>query len=406
MTEEMAMKAACWECGNMVKDRILYACPVCGGTLLHRYEQNVGQLRDDSGQGVWRYHSLLPTVPEASRLYLGEGQTPLISSRFLYRQLGGAELYFKYEGGNPTGSYKDRIAAVGLSWALANRRVACIGTTSGNAGAAVAAYAARAGIPYHLYVLEHMAEAKLAQVLAYGANVRKVAGFGTDPAVGDRVFHHILTSSVQYGWEMMITAFRYNPYAMEGVKTISYELKEQLGEIPSRVFVPTGGAGLFVGIWKGFAELKERGLTWKVPEIVAVQSEGCSNIAKAFESGKPVPVHGASTSLISGLQVPNPPDGALSLGIMARGDGSALAVSDEEIWEAQQLLAEKEGLLVEPAGAASVAGLLRAARRQPFGPGERIVCILSGSGLKDGKQLESMVKGREVPLLQSDTLNG
>ncbi|MDF2715045.1 MAG: thrC 1 [Paenibacillus sp.] len=400
------MEATCWDCGRTVIDTRSYACPDCGGTIMLRYEGvRPDSIKDDSQPGLWKYRRLLPDIPESCRLYLGEGSTPLVPSRRIAKRLKVGELYFKLEGGNPTGSYKDRIAAIGVSWALANGRAACVGTTSGNAGAAFAAYAAGAGLPYHLFVLEHMAEAKLAQVLAYGAIVRKVKGFGTYPEVGDRVFARIMESVREYDWESTITAFRYNPYAMEGVKTISFELAEQLRGAPTSVYSPAGGAGLYVGIWKGFEELSQIGAIPCKPHMVAVQSAGCSNIVRAFAAGERVPSPGPSTSQISGLQVPNPPDGSAALAIMARGDGSALAVDDEEIWEAQRLLAEEEGIFCEPAAATALAGLIRAAKEKGGMESERAVCVISGVGFKDGKRLLDMVSHKRVPLLEADSLD-
>jgi threonine synthase len=328
----------------------------------------------------------------------------LVRSRKIAKRLNVGELYFKLEGANPTGSYKDRIAAIGVSWALANHRPACIGTTSGNAGAAYAAYAAVADLPYHLFVLEHMAEAKLAQVLAYGAAVRKVKGFGTYSEVGDRVFAHILNEVRDKNWESTITAFRCNPYAMEGVKTIAFELAEQLGGPPTAVYSPVGGAGLYVGIWRGFDDLHRLGAIAHKPHMTAVQSAGCSNVVRAYQAGERVPAPGDSTSLISGLQVPNPPDGSVALDIMARGEGSAIAVADEEIWEAQRMLAEEEGIFCEPAAATALAGLIRASR-EGAQRAERVVCIVSGTGFKDGKRLLEMVAHKTVPLLESDRLD-
>ncbi|GAA3409141.1 pyridoxal-phosphate dependent enzyme [Paenibacillus hodogayensis] len=400
------MEAYCWTCGRTVTDPRLYACPDDGGMLMIRYpDVRADGWKDGSQPGLWQYGRLLPDIPAEHRLYLGEGGTPLIRSRRIAKRLNVGELYFKLEGANPTGSYKDRIAAIGVSWALANGRRACIGTTSGNAGAAFAAYAAAAGLPYHLFVLEHMAEAKLAQVLAYGAMVRKVKGFGTYAEVGDKVFARIVEAVREYDWESTITAFRFNPYAMEGVKTISFELAEQLGEAPTAVYAPAGGAGLYVGIWKGFEELHGLGAIARKPQMVAVQSEGCSNIVRAYENGERTPAPGASTSLISGLQVPNPPDGSAALDIMARGDGTALSVPDADIWEAQRMLAEEEGVFCEPAAATALAGLIRHVREKGGAGDERVVCIVSGTGFKDGKRLLDMTADKHVPMLEADRLD-
>jgi threonine synthase len=399
------MKAVCSECHTGVEQVLSYSCPLCGGVLLLDYEKPQGSWMDPTENGIWKFHQLLPEVQKENRLYAGEGMTPLIKSVALAKRLGLKELYFKYEGGNPTGSYKDRIAAMGISWALASGRQACIGTSSGNAGAAVAAYAARAGIPYHLYALEHMAEAKLEQMLAYNAQVRKVVGFGVSPEVGERVFSHIFAAAQRKDWEVMITAYRYNPFAMEGVKTIAFELADQMAAMPSHVYAPAGGAGLYLGIWKGFNELFRFGYTSGKPQMVAVQSSGCSNIARAYANGQSVPAPGESTSLISGLQVPNPPDGKAALSVMAAGDGSAMSVEDEGIWEAQRMLAAEEGIFCEPAGAASVAGLIQACARAEQPHGNPVVCIISGVGFKDGARLSAMVSNKVVPTLQAESLD-
>ncbi|WP_309120324.1 pyridoxal-phosphate dependent enzyme [Paenibacillus sp.] len=394
----------CSDCRQSYEDSLLYSCPGCNGVLLVHYEKPREKWQDGTQQGIWKYHRLLPKVPSKQRMYLGEGETPLIRSVSLAKRLG-IELYFKYEGSNPTGSYKDRIAAMGLSWALANGREACIGTTSGNAGAAVAAYAARAGIPYHLYVLEHMAETKLSQVLVHNALVRKVAGFGVSPQVGDLVFKRIFEAARLRDWEVMVTAFRYNPYAMEGVKTIAFELAEQMESVPTQVYTAAGGAGLFVGVWKGFDELFRFGSIPSKPKMIAVQSSGCSNIATAYEAGHEQPVSAPSTSQISGLQVPNPPDGKVALSVMLSGDGAALSVEDEEIWKVQQMLAEEEGIFCEPAGAASVAGMIKSLEGREGRRLERVVCIISGAGFKDSARLSEMVRGKRVPLLQAEELD-
>ncbi|WP_171631857.1 threonine synthase [Paenibacillus plantarum] len=395
----------CSECGTEQPESYLYACPSCEGILLPQYENGHLSISDSTQKGIWRYHASLPPVPAKSRLYLGEGMTPLIPSVRLGRKLGIGELYFKYEGGNPTGSYKDRIAAMGLSWALGQGRGACIGTSSGNAGAAIAAYAARAGMPYHLFVLENVAEAKLAQSLLYKANVRKIKGFGNDPEIGMRVFDRIFEGAADHGWEVMITAFRYNPYAMEGVKTIAYEIYEELKGMPSHVYSPAGGGGLYCGIWKGFNEIYESVRTAAAPCMVAVQPEGCSNIVRAYQAGSKEPLPGSSTSQISGLQVPNPPDGKLALQIMNRGGGKGIAVSDSLIWETQRLLAVEEGIFCEPAGAASVAGLIRDCEENPGRSLDKVVCVISGNGFKDGKRLSDMTSEIHVPCLDVEHLD-
>jgi threonine synthase len=356
--------------------------------------------------GVWRYETLLPQVAEERQVTLGEGCTPLVKSAGIAKALGLSNLYFKIESGNPTGSYKDRIAAVGVSWALQQGKTACIGTTSGNAGAAVAAYAARAGIPYHLYLLEHIVEAKLVQVVAHGANVTKVKGFGESAAVGDKVFAHIAEQAERMNWESMITAYKCNPVAMEGVKTIAFELYDDLVETtPDAVFVPVGGGGLFTGIRKGFEDIARlHGAS--MPSMVAVQSAGCDNIVRGWKQGSATAASGDSTSQISGLQVPNPPDGEEVLRVLNANEGWAEAVADNETWHWQEQLAEKEGILCEPAAAISLAGLAQALREGRVGKDATIVCVLSGAGYKDAKRLQTIVDGKPaVPLKSADELS-
>ena len=395
------MLPVCTSCGETFHDHV-YACPKCHAPLLVSYDWLDGKLADEDEPGVWKYWRLLPRVEAGKRLSLGEGNTPLVKSAYLGKQLGIDELYFKLEGSNPTGSYKDRIAAVGLSWAVSQGKAACIGTSSGNAGAAAAAYAARAGIRYHLAVLEQIVPAKLSQALLHRPTVYRIASFGTDPAVGQQVFDFITEVAQTNEWEVMITAFRCNPYAMEGVKTISFEIAQRLGTAPSAVYVPAGGAGLFVGVHKGFHELHELKLTDRKPKVTAVQPEGCSNIVKAYEAGLDHPVAGPSTTDISGLQVPNPPDGSLALKIMHQGDGAAISVSDEEIYDAQRLLAEKEGIFCEPASAAAAAGLIRACQTEKPDPSAKVVCVLTGHGLKDDRMMAATVRSHSLPLLKVD----
>ncbi len=357
-------------------------------------------------EGIWRYADLLPEVGTEHQITMGEGGTPLIASRRIAAELGLSSLYFKLEGSNPTGSYKDRISALGVSRALQRGRVGCIGTSSGNAGASAAAYAARAGLPYALLVLEQIAETKLMQAALHDAQIIKVKGFGTSAEVGDRVFRFIEEQAESLDREVMITAFRYNPVAMEAVKTIAFELLEKFGEkLPDAVFAPVGGGGLFTGIWKGFKELHDRQWIGRMPLMAAVQSEGCSNIARAWQAGDDRPAPGDSTSGISGLQVPNPPDGELVLKGLKEDGGFAVAVSDEEAWAWQERLAAEEGIWCEPAAAVSLAGVKRALDEGRLTPGGSAVCILTGAGYKDVQRGQAMLRAKsEIPLLGMDEL--
>lgn len=355
------------------------------------------------GIGIWKYKQFLPPIETGHQVTIGEGNTPLVKSRNIGRELGLKHLYFKMESANPTGSYKDRIAAVGVSWALQQGKSACVGTTSGNAGAAVAAYAARAGLPYHLLVLEHIVEAKLAQVLTFGASVTKIKNFGSSEDVGLKVFRYIEQIAERMNWETMITAFKFNPTAMSGVKTISHELHTDFGgKFPDAVFIPVGGGGLFTGIAKGFKELSGDVERVKSPALVAVQSAGCSNIVDAWRQGKTEPVPGDSTAQISGLQVPNAPDGKDVLQVIGRGGGWGEAVPDPVTWQWQERLAEHEGILCEPAAAISLAGVEQALQAGRIDSDSVVVCIVSGAGYKDAGRIQAMVDKK--PLVPTHTI--
>lgn len=350
--------------------------------------------------GIWRYHRFLPVPPDCAPVSLGEGETPLVRSAHLGPDLGLRNLYFKLEGSNPTGSYKDRIASVALTRCRAQRKPAVIGTSSGNTGAATAAYCSRAGVPYLLLTLENVSEPKLIQSLMYGARAIAVKGFGTDPQVSQAVFDMVQAVSRERGWELMITANACNPEAMQGVKTIAYEICQQLDwRAPGQVFVPVGAGGLLASCWQGFRECRNLGLVDGTPAMVSVQPEGCAHVARAFAAGRRQTDPFACTSLISGLQVPNALDGDLALDALYRSGGTALTVADADIYEAQRRLALQEGIFCEPAGAAATAGLIRAAAEGRVHPDETVVCLVTGIGFKDLDSVYAAVDTGLVPKL-------
>ncbi|SEQ45583.1 threonine synthase [Virgibacillus subterraneus] len=370
-----------------------------------KQSHNIESFITESNSGIWRYEELLPNVSIPDQITMGEGNTPLVKSNKIADEIGLSSLYFKMESSNPTGSYKDRIAAMGVSRAIQQGRSACIGTSSGNAGASFAAYSARAGIPYHLLVLEHIVESKLTQVLVHGAEVKRIKNFGESEKVGEKVFNFIEDHATNLNWEMMITAFKYNPVAMEAVKTISFEVYQNLGNrVPDAVFIPVGGGGLFTGIWKGFKEIRQRDIDSKVPNIIAVQSEGCSNIVRAWEQSKVDPLDGDSTSQISGLQVPNPPDGHEVLEALSQ-QGWGHMIDDSKTWRWQKKLALDEGILCEPASAISLAGVEQALSEGRINKDSDVVCIITGAGYKDSKSLKKIADQRpEVGVYDIDQL--
>jgi threonine synthase len=204
-------------------------------------------------------------------------------------------------------------------------------------------------------------------------------------------------------WMMLVTAHAFSPHAMEGVKTISYEINEQLkGDVPDVVYVPVGGGGLCASIWRGFAEWQAAGYVTRVPRIVAVAPSGCDSIHQAWQRGdaKVTPLPTVTTT-ISGLQLAAPPDGDLVLQTLAASNGWSVTVEDEATYEAQAQLAKREGLFVEPASAISLAGVIADRAVGRLQGNERVVCILTGVGFKDINAVQRMVENVEVPLIKA-----
>ena len=309
---------------------------------------------------------------------LGEGNTPCIASaRF-------EGLRFKLEQCNPTGSYKDRFIARELQELPAGTRFV-IATSSGNTGAALAAYAARFGIRCMIFANADAPAGKVMQMRAHGATVVRIPGFAVDPAITDNVFAALRASGVP----LIVSAFRYCPRGMAGVETISHELR---GLAPDHVFVPVGGGGLYSAVVQGF-EGRVR--------VHAVQPSGCATVVGAWSQRKPEAEAVASTTAISGLSVPTDIDATLALTRLYACGGRGIAVSDAEVFEAQGAMLSTEGIYCEPAGATAFAGFLRAKAVGWIGEGETAVCVVTGHGFKDPASIERAAAAHESPLIDA-----
>jgi threonine synthase len=396
---------ACTSCDWRSEDADLSACPDCGAIIDLRYASpNIP--RQGGLPGIWRYAGHLPIAAPERAVSLGEGGTPLLASVRLGDELGVPDLHFKIEGANPTGSYKDRIAAVGIARLVELGKRAWAATSSGNAGAAIAAYGVRAGLDGYLFTLEKAARAKIAQILAYGPRVFAVERLGYDPLVEQATWRNISAICEANGWGMLVTARRFSPHAMEGVKTIAYEICEQLGGPPDLVYVPVGGGGLLSASWKGFAEWHAAGSIDRLPRMVAAQPLGCDGITQAWQAGRAVePIDGCA-STISGLQLTAPPDGDLVLRALRESGGWATSVPDEATYAAQADLAAREGIFAEPAAAITLAALRADLASGRLRGGERVVCLLTGVGFKDAGALQRMAEGRAVQPIRSEEILG
>ena len=311
-------------------------------------------------QGLWRFAEWFDPIPASARLTLGEGGTPLVKSRRLGPSAGLKNLYFKLEFTNPTGSYKDRFACAAISDMVANGKTECIATSSGNTGAALAAYCALAGITCEIAIVEKAPEGKLRQMLAYGAKLYRVRGFGVDSKTSDRVIECLRTLSSRPQAQMQISAFAYSPVGMSGVYSISHELVEQLPGPVDQIFCMAGGGGFVLAIARGFSQLLIKGRISRLPRVECVQPHGNNTISGPLKAGLEVCQTVECTTLISGLQVPQIIDGNEVIAACRSSGGTGHVVSDESIFEAQSRLAREEGLFAEPAGSTAVAGVLQA----------------------------------------------
>ena len=326
---------------------------------------------------------------------LDEGQTPLVHSRRIGPAEGLTNLYFKFEGSNPTGSYKDRFTAFAVSQLLADGKNAALGVSSGNAGAALAAYCAAVDIPCYVAILEKAAAGKLRQMLVYGATLQRIRGFGFDPVVTDEVMEGLHALAVEMGAAQEISAFKYCPLAMEAVQTISYELAEQLPQSLDHVFCPTAGGGLSLAVARGFDRTNAN------PAVHCVQPRGNNTIAGPLRYGKARAQTSDGATTISALQIASVIDGDAALTACRASGGTGYLVSDSEIYSAQARMALEEGIFSEPAGAIGLAGVLDARARHELDPEAVVVCLVTGTGFKDDAAIERMLDGQSCPLAES-----
>lgn len=350
---------------------------------------------------IWRWAEWLDPVPAHARVTLGEGNTPIVRSRRIGPAAGLRNLHLKLDYATPTGSYKDRFAAAAVSHMVAAGQTRCVATSSGNTGAALAAYCAAAGIECRIAIVEAAPEGKLQQMLAYGAKLYRVRGFGADPAVSTGVMHAVRRLGSQPGSAVQISAYAYSPLGMGGVKTLAYELAEQLPGGVGHVFLPAGGGGMVVAVARGFGDLVRAGELARGPRVEVVQPTGNDTIATALRNGTE-PRDVTCTSRISGLQVPTVIDGQLAAELSHESGGTGHVVTDDEVWEAQARLATEEGVFCEPAAAVALAGALRAAGEGRLDPDAPVVCVVTGSGFKDPPAVERMLAGRACPVVGLD----
>ncbi len=349
---------------------------------------------------IWRWADWLAPIAPEFRISLGEGNTPLVRSRSIGPKAGLRNLFYKLDSVNPTGSYKDRFAVTAVSHLRATGRSRCLATSSGNTGAALAAYCAAAGLACEIAIVETAPIDKLKQMLAYGATLYRVRGFGLDPDITSRVFAQLQRRGERHDTLLLISAYRYAPSGMSGVETISFELAEQTDQPIQHVFCCAGGGGLALGVARGFARLnKERKIDYR-PAVQCVQPAGNATIAGPLRAGASHAVAVTCTTTVSGLQVPNVIDGDDALLECRISGGTGHLVDDEFVWDVQRRLACEEGIFCEPAAAVPLAGALQARSEGLLGADATVVCLVTGTGFKDAHGVDRMITDRSCPLIE------
>ncbi len=378
----------CVVCGSLYPpDPWLFTCRACGGLLEivvpfdSRFEWSRVRVRRF---GVWRYRELLPLADDVEPISLGEGGTPLVR----VSRLPGVNALVKFEGSNPTGSFKDRGMTVGVTIAKGLGVEGVVVASTGNTAASAAAYAARAGLRCRVYLPKGgVARGKLIQALLHGAEIVEVDG------VFDNTLELVIEEHIHKGHGSLYPLNSINPWRLEGQKTLAFEVVDELGGAPDVVVVPVGNAGNISAIWKGFRELRDAGLIDETPRMIGVQAEGAAPLALTwFLRLRELHVVRNPYTIASAIRIGKPVNWVKALKAVEESRGAFIVVSDEEIVEAMRILARLEGLAVEPSSAASLAGYLKALEEGLVDRSEVTVLVATGHALKDPEAVKLVVE--------------
>ena len=394
----------CVRCRRLYAEgEVLYTCPSCGiqGILDVVYDYDAiaaagfgpEALVTDPDRTHWRYRDLLPIGDGAELPQIPVGDTPLFALPGLAYRLGVAELWIKDEGRNPTGSFKDRASSVAAVKAreLGFETVCCAST--GNAASSLAGFAANLGLRSFIFVPAFAPEAKVTQLLLFGATVFSVQGSYLD------AYELCMEAAGAFGWYNRSAAI--NPYPVEGKKTCGLEIAEQMaGRTPDWVSVSVGDGCTIAGIWKGLKEMHQFGLIDRLPRMLGTQAEGAAPLVAAFEAGAEEWTPVEADTMADSISVGQPRNGLKALRAVRESGGILVAVSDEEILAAEAELASF-GVFGEPAGVAGVAGIRRARESWAIGPDDRVLHIVTGSGLKDVKAAVRAAPRQPIPVASS-----
>ncbi|MGB9960523.1 MAG: threonine synthase [Candidatus Bathyarchaeales archaeon] len=381
----------CVSCGKRLEAYAQkHRCPECRGMVEYQYDYEKLKASDFVGSfSFWRYRNFLPKVKNIASM--GEGGTPLHKARRLSKTLKLGSVYFKDETRNPTNSFRDRCAALLVSNALDLKHKAVVCATNGNLGASLAAYCAKYGLVCHVVVPRNVDMGKLAQMLIYDAVIEEHG------EIVDDALEKAEEIAAETGWYQ--GSAELNPLAVEALKTIAYEVYEQIG-VPDWFIIPMGSGGTLYAVWKGFKELEKTGKVDSLPRLIGVQAEGCSPIVNAYmQNVQELTLKTKPSTHALAILVKNPSYGRLALEAVKESKGLVISVSDEEIFSAEQELAKLEGIFAEPASAATFAALKKLANQRVIGEADRTVCLITGSGLKATDILQALTKKRKTAVV-------
>lgn len=386
----------CIRCGDGYPLDTHTRCTKCEGILTATYKINpdLSQARDTNG--IWRFADYLPPVSKQNVVTLGEGSTPYVETPHYARKARLTELWCKLEGSNPTGSFKDRAASLGLSLAREWGKKGVFTISTGNAGAATSAYAARAGLRCLILIRDDSPAAKISQIAMYSPAMLRVHGVYDSRSALERAF--ALTQGSLPGWLNHFLWAPINPLLVDAFKTVSYEMASDPSKIPDYIFVPVGGGDLIYGMYKGFMELKEMGVVASLPKLVAVQGEGANATVSAIESGAQVVAETETANTVAeALRINFGAEHSIVAVNGSRGFG--IATSDAEIIEAQREIAKLDGVFCELSSATALSAISKAVAAGRINRDDRVAAILTGSGFKDFRPAIEDIS--QIPLAKS-----
>lgn len=368
-------------CSNCEKEYPFgtYTCKCNNGVLFVEIDfkqiGSINELQDVSRPGIWKFSKFLPTAKEY--FSFGEGNTPCLKSRVLGPK-NNTVLYFKDEGQNPTGSFKDRAAAVLVTTERELGHLYASTVSSGNASGALSLYSTIAGINLTIFMYKPP-KGKFIHTSSFGHKIFLIASKS-----GSDVIKVAEKANKRYGWSSITTTAGANPFNIEGYKTISYEIFCDIG-LPDVVITPAGSGTLSIGLWKGFYELYKMGLVPKLPHVIGVQPEKVNPIDRAYQKGNSkIEAVGQANTIATGTVVEDPGiTGEVALKLIRETKGFTISVSEKNIFDTFRSLPKEEGIFSEPTGALSVAGFKIAIEKGLISKNQKVVCIISASGFKD-----------------------